>query len=124
MRSCASGSCGMTRGAKTAASAMSASHRPESHSLGPAFTVMTRASSMAEPRIEQRIAQIDQEINGDEEERKDEDDALDERQIAVDHGIDRHIAETFVGEQPFDDHGPADQESELHAGQSECRNDR
>ena len=47
--------------------------------------------------------------------------ALDQRQIAIDDGVDRHIADARIGEDALDDHRAADQEGELHAGQRERR---
>ena len=50
--------------------------------------------------------------------------ALDQRQVAVDHRIDRHVADAGIGEDALDDHRAADQERELDAGQRERRADR
>ena len=57
----------------------------------------------------------------DEQQREDQHDALDQRQVAVDHRVDRHVAEALIGEQPLDDHRAADQEGELHADQRQRR---
>ena len=60
-------------------------------------------------------------LMSDEQQREDQHDALDQRQVAVDHRVDRHVAEALVGEQPLDDDGAADQEGELHADQRQRR---
>ena len=49
--------------------------------------------------------------------------ALDQRQVAVDHRLDRHVADARIGEDALDDHGAAEQEGELHAGQRQRRAD-
>jgi hypothetical protein len=50
--------------------------------------------------------------------------ALDQREIAIDDGIDRQIADAGIGEDALDDHGAADQEGELNAGERQRRADR
>ena len=49
---------------------------------------------------------------------------LDQRQVAIDHRVDRHVADARIGEDALDDHRAADQEGELHAGQRQRRPDR
>ena len=36
---------------------------------------------------------------------------LDQRQVAIDHGVDRHVADALVGEDALDQHRAADQEA-------------
>ncbi len=70
---------------------------------------------MAEPRVQGGVEEVDDEVHRGEDHREEEHDALDQRQVAVDDGVDGHVAETLVGEEPLDDDGAADQEGELHA---------
>ena len=90
------------------------SQPPASHSRGLRPGREVRASSMAQPRIEQRIHHVDGEVDQHEEQREDQHDALDQRQVAIDDGVDRHVAEALVGKQPLDDDRAADEEGELH----------
>ena len=46
-----------------------------------------------------------------------QDEALDQRKIAVDDRVDREIADAGIGEDALDQHRAAEQKGELHAGQ-------
>ena len=60
----------------------------------------------------------------DEDDGENQHEPLDQRQIAIDHGLDRHVADAGIGEDALDNDRAADQEGELHAGQRERRADR
>ena len=66
---------------------------------------------------------IDDHVHDDEESAENEHQPLDQRQVAVDHRVDRHVADAGIGEDALDDDRAADQEGELHAGQRQRRRD-
>ncbi len=78
---------------------------------------------MAQPRVQKGIGHVHDQIHGREYRGEEDHDSLDQRQIAVDDGIDGHVAKPLIREQPFDDDGAADQERELHPDQRQRRQD-
>src|ERR1700687_5992558 len=112
-RSCSSGSCGATAGAKRAVK----STRPTI--VPPTMLRASRrgrarrsssgtASTMLQPRIEPGDEYVDRQVDGDEDDGEGDHQPLDEGQVAVDHGIDRHVADPLIGEDALDQHRAAD----------------
>src|SRR5579883_1170839 len=119
-RSCSSGSWGARRGAASATiTSSSSTARPKR--TRPLLSAAPSAlrSTMTDPGIEQDVGHVDDEIERDEEHGEGEDEPLDERQVAVDDGADRHIADAGIAEDALDQHGAADDEGELHAAQGD-----
>src|SRR6516225_8521733 len=135
IRSCSSGSCGAMTGARIAARRSRRMKPPPARTFGSrksaarawpsrrrvAAAGRGRAISSAtiEARVQGDDAKVDREIDENEERAEDEHQPLDQRLVAVDHRVDRHIADAGISEDALDDHRAADQEGELHAGQSE-----
>src|SRR5690606_30076084 len=133
IRSWARGSCGARNGAKTAASTTIRSHPAESHRRrfrrrprvrGPECTGFIVVSAMTQPRVQKGVGQIDSQIHQDEDAGKRQDDTLYQWKVAVDDGVDRHIAQAFVGEQALDYDGTTYQKRKLHADERKCRQGR
>src|SRR5262245_45528580 len=78
IKSCASGSCGATSGAKIAAASATSSQPPASQMRALVERMASRASAIAQPRIEQRVHHVDGEIDKHEDERKGKHDTLDQ----------------------------------------------
>src|SRR6516162_856449 len=117
-----SGSCGATSDAATSAPRMAA---PTQRRAAPDAAAMSvRSSPMADPRVEQHVAEVDGEVGEDEEDREGEDQALDEREVAIDHRADGEIADPGIAEDPLDEHGAAEEEGELHAREGHRRDKR
>src|SRR5580698_4157066 len=105
-RSCSIGSCG----ASNATSSSKATTAPPIQSRGPprlsgavqgeasSIGPPTATSTMAQPRIQQRDQDIDDKIESDEPDGKGQDQPLYQREIPVDHRVDRHVADPLIGE--------------------------
>ena len=79
---------------------------------------------MAQPRIGRDDEQIDNHVDDDEQRAEHQRQSLNQRQVAIDDGVDRHVADAGIGEDALDDDSAADQEGELHARQRQRRRDR
>src|SRR6266852_5706884 len=129
IRSCSSGSCSAISGASSAASTRTPTSAAPTQSRGPPrfnpaiqrdggpSALSGARSTMAQPRIEQRDHEIDAEIERDEENGEGQDQALDQREIAIDHRVDRHVADPLIGEDALDQHGAAKQQRDLDAAE-------
>src|SRR5437764_636023 len=62
--------------------------RPAIHRDGGRAALSRARSTMAQPRIEQRHQEVDGEIERDEQHGEGQDQALDQREIAIDHRVD------------------------------------
>ena len=78
---------------------------------------------MPQPGVQGGIGQIDHKVHAGEDDSEQNDDALYQRQIAVVHGVDGHVAKTLTGKPLRDNHYAADQEGERDADQSQGRQD-
>src|SRR3984957_17878292 len=135
-RSCSIGSCGASGGANSATKSSKATTAPPTQSRGPprlsaaihgavrSIGALTARSTIAQPRVQQRDQNIDDKIEGDEENSKGQDQSLDQGEIAVDHRVDRHIADPLIGEDAFDQHRSPQQQRDLDAAECDRRNQR
>src|ERR1700722_3239561 len=135
-RSCSIGSCGASSGASSATkknrptNATPSQSRcppranPASHRDGRSTGPLTATSTMTQPRVQQRHQQVDREVEGDEEDGEGQDQPLDQRKIAVDHRVDRHVADPLIGEDAFHQHGAAKQQCDLNAAERDRWNER
>ncbi len=73
------------------------------------------ARSISDPRIDHRIENVDGEVHQDVGKAEQQHDALDDRVVAAQDGIDREAAEPGNGEYALGDHGAADQERDADA---------
>src|SRR5260370_20098243 len=140
MRSCSSGSCGAISGANSATSTSAPTSAPPTQSRAPprfhpaihrdefptgrSSARSAMRSAMAQPRIKQRHREVYGEIERDEEHGKGQDQALDQGKVAIDHRVDRHVANAFIGENALDQHGTAEQERDLDAAERNGRDQR
>ena len=143
MRSCSSGSCGAIQGAASASDAEQENEAAADDDLG----IAQRSADSRRQRSARRCVaarrcaraprqpcrslglssddeQIDAHVDQDEQRAEHQRQALDQRQVAIDDRVDRHIADAGIGEDALDDHRAADQEGELHAGQRQRRRRR
>src|SRR5262245_36008395 len=142
-RSCASGSCGAISGANNASTSKSKMNPPPKTTFGCASSAPTslrptfrcrepcasaswsrRASAMAKFRVEGCDHDVNQQIDQNKERSEDQHQPLNERKIAIDHGVDSHRTDARISEDALYDHRAADQKCELNAGESKRRADR
>src|ERR1700761_7319920 len=112
-RSCSIGSCGASSGANSATRKSRNTNElpsqslcppratPPSHCDGRRAGPLAARSTMTQPRVQQRHQQIDRQIEGNEEDGEGQDQSLDQRKVAVDHRVDRHVADSLIGEDAF-----------------------
>src|SRR5262245_54784807 len=121
-KSAFNGSRGASRGAATAVNTISRPTSPPS-----AESVLrreNRATSMArafsdgsavpEPRVEPRVAQIDQHVDADEDDGIEENEILDDDDVALDHRGDERAAEAGHAERLLHGHRAAQHEAQQH----------
>src|SRR5258708_1400841 len=121
-RSCSSGSCGATAGAKSAVKStrltITPPTMPRASRRGRARRSSGGATStMLQPRIEPGDQHVDQQVGGDEDDREGDHQPLDEWQVAVDQCIDRHFGGPLIGGDALDQPRTAAGEGELHRRQ-------
>lgn len=73
---------------------------------------MPLASAMPQPRDQDRAKQVDDQVHRREDHGTQDDDSLYRRQVAVDHRINRQIAQASITEQPFHNYHAANQKGE------------
>src|SRR6516225_1974211 len=115
-RSWSSGSCGASTGATRAATRTIPTIAPPTMPRASIWMRARRssgavASAMLQPRIEPGDQDIDEQVDHDEDDGEGDHQPLDEGQVAVDHGVDRHVADALIGEDALDQDGPTDEES-------------
>src|SRR5205807_6036289 len=81
-------------------------------------------SLAADPRIEQAVREIDQEVDHDEHEREDEHRALQQDVVAREDRLDHETAEPWPREDSRGEHGAAHQLPRLQAEQGEDPDER
>src|SRR5581483_7163444 len=72
-------------------------------------------SLVADARVNQRVDQIDEKVDEDENERSEHDEALDHRIVALADRLDKELADAVEIENLLGHHEPAHQERELEA---------
>ena len=75
----------------------------------------------ADARVEQRVDDVDEQVDDDVARRRDEHDALDQRVVALVHGLDRQPAEAGDAEDRLRDDRTGDERAELEADQRRDR---
>src|SRR5258706_3946279 len=119
-KSALSGSRGARSGAATAVKTTKRPIRPpiadkvlrrESRASSSARAFMG-SSAVADARIEPRVAQVDQDVHGDEDHGIEQDQVLHDDDVALDHRGDERAAEAGHAERLFYRHGPAQHEAE------------
>src|SRR6266511_2529768 len=143
------GSCGATTGAKTAASTkVSATSRPTtasgmrrkrvrssrrrrarglSSSAGAVSTKLIASGGPtrdADARVQVRVEQVDGQVDDDVPGRRDEDDALEQRVVALVDRVDRQPPESGDAEDLLGDDGAGDQCAELQSDHRRQRDER
>src|SRR3954452_11143302 len=112
-----------TRGATATSIALIASapagSRRRRRSRNDALSCLT--SGDADARVEDRIQEVHREVDDDVADRRDQDDALDDRVVAREDGVERELAEAGQDEDLLGHHRAGDQQAELEA---EDRHDR
>src|SRR5581483_3667129 len=81
-------------------------------------------SLVADARVNQRVDQIDEKVDEDENERSEHDEALDHRIVALADRLDKELADAVEIENLLGHHEPAHQERELEAEDGDHRQQR
>src|SRR5262245_56894218 len=68
--------------------------------------------SIADPRIENGVADVDQQVDNDIDHREHQDDGLYGREVTAEHGLDGETTEARQAEHAFGHHGAADQDGD------------
>lgn len=79
---------------------------------------------MSEPGVEEGDQKIDRDVDRNEDDGEYDHESLNERQIAIDHGLDRHVSNAGISENALDNNSAADEEGELDASERERWADR
>src|SRR5689334_1134940 len=82
------------------------------------------ASAVADSWIKPGIAQVDQQVHGDDHHREEQHSALDDRVVAQQHSVEQQAADARLEEDEFDDDGAAEQDRELLADDRHHGNER
>src|SRR5687768_2812771 len=86
-----------------------------SRTLPPLMGVAIRPSGVPDPRIQERVSQVHEEVDDDEGEGGDQREALHLLVVAGDDGVDAEGAEARHGEERLHHDGAADEEADLQA---------
>src|SRR6266545_2288972 len=90
----------------------------------PPVSAMTLSGAVADARIEERVREVDDEVDDDEGEGREQDEALDLLVVAREDGVDAEGAEAGDGEQGLDHDGATDEEPDLQAHHGHRGNER
>src|SRR5687768_17603025 len=105
-----SGACCARRGRRCAA--------PWARGRSPAMVAM-RLPREPNARIDERVENVDDEVDADDHEAGHDDDALDQREVALEDALVEQPADARPREDHLDDHGRVDHDHEVDAGQRE-----
>src|SRR5262245_65626887 len=102
----------------------SASRRLPPRMAGSLLSSLMASSGVPDPRIQESVGEIDDQVDDDERERRHEREALHLLVVARDDGIDAEGAEPGHREECLHHDGPADEEAHLEAHHGNCRDQR
>src|SRR5262245_33281086 len=113
-RSCRFGSWGASAGPKIARESMTSAMTPPAQSFP--FT-LEHSCGETHSRVQGRVDHVHGQVREDDHHRVDEDDALDQREVAILERLQRELPDAGPREDGLDQHRPANQEAELDPDQ-------
>src|SRR6266545_1838710 len=132
-KSALSGSRGASSGAASATKRINAPTKPPSadrvlrrakrtSSANTAFIPrLVRPSAVADPRVEPRVAEVDQDVDRDEDHGVEQDEVLHDDDVALDHRDDERAPEAGHAERLLYRHRATQHEAQQHAGDGDDR---
>src|SRR2546426_9721320 len=131
-KSALSGSRGASNGAASATKRIRTPTKPpsadrvfrrEKRASSPSTDVVT-GLAVADARVEPRVAEVDQDVDGDEDYGVEQDEVLHDDNVALDHRDDERAPEAGHAERLLDRHRATQHEGQQHAGDGDARQDR